>query len=411
MTLSRVHIASKEITKDDLEILKKEFKQELKSLLSYWSTETLDEENGGFIGEIDHCGTRVKKASKGSIVNARILWTFSAAYRIFKKEEYKVIADRAYSYLINHFWDKQNGGLFWEVDYLGNPINKRKQAYAQGFGVYAFSEYYRATETVESLNLAIELFNILEQKFWDTKYSGYIEALTEDWREIEDMRLSEKDLNAPKSMNTHLHILEPYTNLYKVWPNHKLKESIQAQINLFSSTIIDAETSHLKLFFEKDWKPISNEISFGHDIEAAWLLNEASIIINNGELDKRLAVKTIDLVESTISEGMDEDSSVFNELYYDKLDRDKHWWQQAEAMVGLIDAFQVYPNMKYLKHLSNVWSFIKNKMIDTKNGEWYWRVDKKGIPYTDEVKVGFWKCPYHNGRALMELIERIEKIK
>lgn len=398
-------------TKKDLIALKGEFSGELENLLSYWINETLDEQYGGFIGEIDHFGIKKERAAKGSIVNARILWTFSAAYRLSKKEAYKKIAERSFNYLIDNFWDKENGGLYWEVDYLGKPTNKRKQAYAQGFGIYAFSEYYRATENVESLNYSKELFNILEKHFWDTEHLGYVEAFNENWEPIDDMRLSDKDLNAPKTMNTHLHILEPYTNLFRVWPDQKLKQSIQNQIDLFCDKIIDPKTNHLKLFFKNDWTSISNEISFGHDIEGAWLLNEACMVINNHQLDENLSAKTIALVEATISEGMDIDSSIFYEKNGEKYDTDKHWWPQAEAMVGLLDAFQQNSDVKYIKHIVELWGFIKTKMIDTSKGEWFWRVDKKGVPYTNEVKVGFWKCPYHNGRALMELIERIEKIK
>lgn len=403
--------SSLEIGGNELDILKKEFNQELMDLLSYWSQNSVDELNGGFIGEIDHFGNKNFKASKGCVANTRILWTFSAAYRVFKKEEYRLIAERAYSYILSHFWDSKNGGLFWEVDCEGNSISSRKQAYAQGFGIYAFSEYYRAFENKDALNYAIDLFNLLEVHFWDKNHFGYIEALTEELEEIQDMRLSEKDLNAPKSMNTHLHILEPYTNLYRVWPNKKLKQSIQSQIDLFCDKIIDSKTNHLKLFFEKNWTPISSEVSFGHDVEAAWLLNEACMVINNNQLYDSLKVRTIGMVEATINEGMDVDSSIFNERSDTKFDKDKHWWPQAEAMVGLIDAFQVYPNMKYLEHLFKLWNFISYNMKDAKNGEWYWRVDENSIPYTSEVKVGFWKCPYHNCRALMEVIERLEKIK
>lgn len=402
--------SSFDLKKNELNALKEEFNLELEGLLSFWSLNSVDELNGGFIGEIDHFGNKNQTASKGCVANTRILWTFSAAYRIFNNEKYKKIADRAYYYCINHFWDLKNGGLYWEVDYLGKPINTRKQAYAQGFGVYAFSEYYRATGNEEALGFSVQLFNLLENYFWDQKHLGYVEALSENWKSIDDMRLSEKDLNAPKSMNTHLHILEPYTNLYRVWPNQKLKDSIESQITLFCDKIIDSKTNHLKLFFENDWTPISSEVSFGHDIEAAWLLNEACAVINNYQLHEKLKVKTIGLVEATIEDGMDADSSIFNEMSSTEFDKDKHWWPQAEGMVGLIDAFQIHPNIKYIKHLTKLWNFIKFNMKDTKNGEWYWRVDENSIPYESEVKVGFWKCPYHNSRALMELIERINTI-
>lgn len=390
--------------------LKSEFSDELSRILDFWSTKCLDETQEGFIGGMDHFGNIQAEASKGCILNTRILWTFSAAYRNTNEEAYRDIAKRAYNYLVKYFWDHKNGGLFWELDYKGNPVDRKKQAYVQGFGIYAFSEYYRATSHEESLSYAKELFHILEEKFWDLKHSGYLEALTEDWQEIDDMRLSLKDLNTPKSMNTHLHILEPYTNLYRVWPNEKLKTALSSLLQIFCNKIYNPKTKHLKLFFNLDWKSQFEEISFGHDIEGAWLMNEASMVINNESLDKEVYMITKELVLSTLDEGMDKDGSLFNEIKGAELDTDKHWWPQAEAMVGFMDAFENEQDLTYLRHVDMLWEFIKTYMIDKENGEWFWRVNAANIPITTEDKVGFWKCPYHNGRALMELIERIDKM-
>ena len=391
--------------------LKNEFSAELNNILEFWSSSCVDEKYGGFIGTMDHFGKIIPEGSKGSILNSRILWTFSAAYRISKIEEYKILADRAYRYITNHFWDDKNGGLFWELDYFGNPLVTKKQAYAQGFGIYAFSEYYRATGFEQSLTYAKELYVILEEKFWDFQFSGYVEALTQDWQVIEDMRLSLKDLNAPKSMNTHLHILEPFTNLYRIWPNARLKNSIQSLILIFTNKIYDAKTNHLNLFFANNWTTQFQEVSFGHDIEAAWLLNEADMVINDGNLNPELQKITKKLIEVTISEGLDSDGSIFYERNGAHLDTDKHWWPQAEGLVGFMDAYELDMNQEYLDKLIKLWDFIKSNMLDKSNGEWYWRVDQKNKPITTENKVGFWKCSYHNSRAMMELIERINKMK
>ncbi|WP_299550571.1 AGE family epimerase/isomerase [Seonamhaeicola sp.] len=395
----------------DLSLLKAELFEELKSLLDFWSSEALDTENGGVIGKIDHYGNRYKEASKGSILHSRLLWTFSSAYRITRNKAYKSVADSVYEYIINHFWDEENGGLYWELDFTGNPINKRKQAYAQGFGIYAFSEYYRATNNAGSLNFAKALFNILEDKFKEPRYSGYIEALQYDWAPIDDMRLSEKDQNAPKSMNTHLHILEPYTNLYRVWPDDKLKTGIQELIAIFQDKIMDKDSGHFNLFFELDWNVRSNTISFGHDIEGAWLIHEAAEVIQDTALIHNVRQTSLKLANITLKKGLDTDGSVFNEYENNQYDKDKHWWPQAEAMVGFMDAFEMEPKQEYIKAIFNIWSFIKNYLIDRENGEWFWRVDEHGNPNPDDDKLGFWKCPYHNSRALVELIERIDKIK
>ncbi len=390
--------------------LKREFLNELKRLLDYWGTVTLDKKNGGFIGRIDHFGKKDSLANKGVVLNARILWTFSAAYRQFQTPELKNNAERAFQYLIDHFWDKDAKGLIWEVDYQGKPVNTRKQAYAQGFGIYAFSEYYLATGNKESLNYAKTLYHILEEKYQDFQHDGYIEALDKNWNQLKDLRLSSKDENLPKSMNTHLHILEPYTNLYRAWQNPKLKKSILNLFELFKTKIIDNKTGHLNLFFEMDWQIKSNTISFGHDIEAAWLLHEAADTIGEDTVIKLSEEIAIMLVNNTIDEGIDSNGALHNEREGHTIDTDKHWWPQAEAMVGLLDAWEINPHENYLKSIENLWLFIKNKLIDLENGEWFWRVNESGIPITTEDKIGKWKCPYHNTRALLELIKRIEKI-
>lgn len=390
--------------------LKVEFSDELTSILEFWSTKCLDDTYEGFIGSMDHYGNVDPESSKGCILNTRILWTFSAAYRTTNLEVYKTMAKRAYDYLTKYFWDHQYGGLYWELDHKGAPLDRKKQAYVQGFGIYAFSEYYRAVGVEESLAYARELFQILEEKYYDFKNTGYLEALTEDWKEIDDMRLSLKDLNTPKSMNTHLHILEPYTNLYRVWPNEKLKTAISSLLQIFCKKIYNPYTKHLKLFFSRNWKSQFEEISFGHDIEGAWLMNEASILINNGTLDKEVHLITKQLVLSTLNEGLDKDGSLFNEIKGSQLDTDKHWWPQAEAMVGFLDAYELEGKKTYLEQVEKLWVFINNFLKDRENGEWFWRVNADNIPITSEDKAGFWKCPYHNGRALMELIERIAKL-
>lgn len=390
--------------------IKKEMNDELKNLLNFWSAEALDLECGGYISRIDHFGVKDMKAPKSVVLNARILWTFSAAYRLTKIEKYKKNADRAYMYLMDHFWDEEFGGLIWSVDYSGKMLDSRKQAYAQGFGIYALSEYYRITQHTPSLEYAKTLYGLLEDKFWDQKNTGYIEALQQDWTEKQDMRLSEKDANSPKSMNTHLHILEPYTNLLRVCPDEKLKESIKALLSIFQDKIIDSKTGHFNLFFDREWKVESKTISFGHDIEGAWLLNEAAVLLGDEKLIEAVQKSAVNLVEITMLEGTDSDGALFNEKEGTEFDTDKHWWPQAEAMVGLLDAWEINKNPNYLLRLNRIWEFIKNHLIDKKNGEWFWRVDQNNEPIVSEDKVGFWKCSYHNSRALMEVSKRLNKL-
>jgi mannobiose 2-epimerase len=381
---------------------------ELDKVLNYWIKNTIDKENGGFYGKILSSGIKVKDATKGAILNGRILWTFSAAYNFNKNKLYLETADRAFNYLIDHFFDKKNGGVFWELDFKGNPINTRKQAYAQGFAIYGLSEYYKASGNERSLQLAQELYWTLEKNFLDKEFGGYIEALNDNWSPLEDMRLSVKDANEPKSMNTHLHLLEPYTNLYRYWKNPLLAESIRKMIRIFLDKIIDKKTAHFNLFFDMDWTVKSSIVSYGHDIEGSWLIAEAAEELGDEKLIEEVNQMALRMVDVTRDEGSDKDGSIFYECEGKHFDTDKHWWPQAEAMVGYVNAWKITGDKKYLDLAEKVWDFIALHIIDHELGEWFWRVDLDGIPYNADEKTGFWKCPYHNTRALIEVIKRLK---
>lgn len=393
-----------------LRLILPELKNELSRILDFWSTKAVDLEFGGFVGQINSAGEIVPKAIKGVVLNTRLLWTFSAAFRNTRVHTYRKMADRAYNYLLDYFWDKENSGLYWECDHLGNPLNTRKQAYAQGFGIYAFSEFYLATGKEESLEYALSLFDLLEDKFKDSQFEGYLEALSSDFRPMEDMRLSPKDFNAPKSMNTHLHILEPYTNLYKAWSDEHLKARILNLIELFQQRIIDSKTGHFNLFFNMEWMVQSEIVSYGHDIEGAWLLHEAALEINDNNVIQSVQKSALQLVDVTLDEGIGTNGSVWYEQEGGHIDKDRHWWVQAEAMVGLMDAWEISKDDEYIQNLKRVWEYIKSNLLDTKNGEWFWSISDSGVPNLKEDKAGFWKCPYHNSRALLEMIARISKL-
>jgi cellobiose epimerase len=380
---------------------------ELAQILDYWMKHTLDADNGGFFGTILSSGVRVKNAPKGAVLNARILWTFSAAYNHTKNPKYLDVATKAYTYFTEKFIDPKHRGVYWEIDHKGNVINDRKQAYAQGFALYGLSEYFRASGNEKALQLAQELFWTVEKYLREPEFGGYIEALGRDWSALEDMRLSAKDANEPKSMNTHLHILEPYTNLYRCWKNPILADSIRSLIRVFLDKIIDAETAHFNLFFDLDWKVKSAIVSYGHDIEGAWLLSEAAEVLGDETLQNEVNQMTLRMVDVTIAEGSDVDGSIFYEKEGKLIDTDKHWWPQAEAMVGLLEAWKITGKKEYLNRAEKVWDFIGLHIIDHELGEWFWRVDKEGKPYEIDDKAGFWKCPYHNSRAMIESIKRL----
>ncbi|HKL72523.1 MAG TPA: AGE family epimerase/isomerase [Marinilabiliaceae bacterium] len=390
--------------------LREDLLVEYKNILQYWMDHTIDREDGGFLGEVDHLGQSIKEAPKGVVLNTRILWTFSSAYNFLKNERYLEIAHRAYEYLIKHFWDKEFGGVFWSLTYDGQILESRKQVYAQGFAIYGLSEYYRATKKQEALDYSIDLFRLIEKYSFDEKHNGYLEAFTREWKPLEDMRLSAKDANSPKTMNTHLHIIEPYSNLYRVWSDELLAKKMKNLVELFLDKIIHPKTGHLHLFFDLDWTVQSNIVSYGHDIEGAWLLCEAAELLADEELLKRVEAAAILIADVTIKEGVASDHSVLYEkdLTSNELDADRHWWVQAEAMVGFTQAWQISGDEDYLKKMDATWKYIQQNVIDQEYGEWHLRISPEGSPIASDGKAGFWKCPYHNTRALMEVYSRIK---
>lgn len=387
---------------------KSELSAELESILNYWMEHTPDEKNGGFIGKADNTNKIDFEAPKGSVLNARILWSFSAAYNLTGKPEYARYANRAFDYILEYFIDKEHGGVFWTVDYTGKPLDTKKQVYAIAFTIYALSEYYVASGIEKSRKLAIELFTLLVDKSFDKAHTGYFEAFGRDWTETGDLRLSAKDANEKKTMNTHLHVLEAFTNLFRIWPDNSLKNHIQLLIGNFLDHIIDKNNSHLILFFDENWNQKSDIVSYGHDIEAAWLLLEAAEVIDDFNLIAKTEQSAINMALAS-TEGLDSDGSLFyeSEPSHHKLIREKHWWVQAEAMVGFFNAWQLTGSKQYLQHSIDAWEYTKSKILDKKYGEWLWGIDEEGNIMQSEDKVGIWKCPYHNSRACIEIVKRI----
>ena len=393
---------------ETINTLRKEVTEELEgNILPFWMNKMTDRERGGFYGRISGEDVLMPDEPKGAILNARILWTFSAAYRLLKKPEYLATAIRAKRYLLDFFYDKQFGGIYWSVDCEGNPLDTKKQIYALGFAIYGLSEYARATGDEEALEYAIRLFEVIEKYSFDAEKNGYVEALTRDWQPIADMRLSDKDENEKKTMNTHLHILEPYANLYRVWKDGRLKTQLKNLIELFVTKILDTQTYHLNLFFEDDWTNKYHLISYGHDIEASWLIHEAALVLGDETVLKQIEPVIVRIARAA-DEGLNADGSMTYERFSDKgeTDRELHWWVQAENVVGHLNLYQHFGDEEALSTALRCWQFIKDKLIDRENGEWYWSRFADGSINRNDDKAGFWKCPYHNGRMCLEINER-----
>ena len=393
----------------EVSIFKQEVREVLENnILRFWIDRMQDNEHGGFYGRIDNNNVLYADADKGAILNARILWTFSAAYRVLGKSEYLKIATRAKRYFIDHFIDPEYGGVYWSLDYKGQPKDTKKQFYAIGFAIYGLSEYARATNDQEALEQAINLYRCVEEHALDKEYNGYIEAMTRNWQPIDDMRLSEYDANYPKSQNTHLHIIEPYANLYRVWPSKELEASLRNIIGIFTDRILNPETHHLDLFFEMDWTRGARQLeSYGHDIECSWLMHEAALVLGDQKVLNKVE-PIVQIVAKASEKGLNPDGSMIHEanLTAGTKDDDLHWWVQAEAVVGFYNIYQHFHDEAALEKALRCWQYIKENLIDYQHGEWYWSRHRDGSLNTVDDKAGFWKCPYHNGRMCLEMIER-----
>ena len=431
--------------------MKKEMQDVLeKNILHFWMTQMVDEENGGFYGRMDNSGTVHPEAEKGAILNARILWAFSAAHRVLGKldnlenldrldsPDYASMARRAYEYFVSHFIDWEYGGVYWSLDSKGQPLDTKKQFYAIGFAIYGLSEYARATGDREALDYALQLFDCIEEHAFDHKYNGYIEACTREWGEIADMRLSELDANYPKSQNTHLHIIEPYTNLLRCLKELHAQEScdyvpvlgsvlpigisvpvetmvrvegaLRNLIDIFTDRILNPETHHLDLFFEMDWTRGAGHLeSYGHDIECSWLMHEAALVLGDPQVLAKVEPIVREVAKAS-EKGLRPDGSMIHEANLDtgQQDDDLHWWVQAENVVGWYNIYQHFGDEEALEKAFRCWTYIKQNLIDYEHGEWYWSRHADGSLNTTDDKAGFWKCPYHNSRMCLEVIERVK---
>lgn len=388
--------------------LKKEIAQELtEHILPFWMR-LVDKENGGIFGVVDNDLNIDKTADKGGIVTSRFLWTFSAAYRVTNNERYLAVANHLYDFLVNNVYDHEYKGLYWLVDYQGNPKDTRKHVYTQSFGIYALSEYYRATNKPEALEMAKDLYHLIEEKGFNPDNNAYKEEFDREWNEIPNEMLSENGVMADITMNTHIHILEAYTTFYKAWPNEGLKGRLENLLQILFEKIYDQESKFLGVFFDKNWNSLLDIKSFGHDIEASWLIDETLKAIDSEKPEYVQMV--IDIAYNIADYAMQEDGSLINEQVGDVVDKTRVWWVQAEACVGFMNAYQRTKDEKFLTLVNQLWEYVKNNLVDKReNGEWYWSIEADGTPTTKRNIGDPWKASYHNGRFCLEIMERVEE--
>jgi cellobiose epimerase len=389
--------------------LKHQFETELRrNILPYWINKTPDRQNGGFYGALTNDNQVHNEVERSAVLNSRILWTFSTAARLYQDEAYLSTAKWAMQALTQHFWDHKHEGIYWSVDAAGNPVNDRKHVYAQAFSIYGLSAYYQTTQDPQALQLAKRLFELIDQHTYDPQFGGNIECRARDWSRLEDMRLSSIDLNSSKSMNTMLHLLEACTALTGIWQDAKLTKRFEELIALFSNTIIDSENGHQRLFFDDQWRSLSQNISYGHDIETSWLLLEAAEVSGQSNLIDQAKSNAVKMAQVVFEQSLQPDGSILYEAGPGghKV-TDRHWWAHAEAVVGFFNAYEISHKDHFLQASTKVWTYIQDHFVDRKDGDWFKLLNENGSPYLEHYKVSPWECPYHHARMCFEMVRRL----
>lgn len=391
---------------DDLSI-REELENELRAIACWWLSHVVDRKHKKIAGEVSNRNRRKRLEGMSLVLGARLTWFFSAIYRHDARLEYREAAQLCCRLLLDRYLDPVHGGMYWTLDWRHRPKSRKKQTYGQAFAIYALSEYYLAFGDAKALEAAQSLVELLEEHVRDRACGGYLEARAEDWSEIEGECVD--DVNADKTMNTHLHVLEAYSNFYRADRNPDFAELLRGLISLFIDRFARPGGDHLVQHYSRDWTEVPAAITFGHDIEASWLIPEAVTVLADAALEKQACTTAIKLARGVLVSGVDEYGGVSMGLQPGNIRiSTREWWAQAEAMVGFMNAWQMTGEKQFLDTSFNCWRFIREHHIDMRYGEWRWNssLDRQA---GDTYKAGPWKGPYHNGRALLEMIKRLSE--
>lgn len=396
------------------EVLKNQL---LAKVLPFWLSQQ-DNTNGGFYGKLSIDLETDPLAPKGGVMMSRFLWTFSHSYNVLKEPEYKLAADHAYHFMTEALWDNEYGGIYWLVDAEGKPLNPIKHVYAQSFAIYGLSEYAKIDPASDALEYAKKLYNLIEENAYNPSTLGYEEEFDQKWKQKSLSQVASQNPEVRYTTNTQLHLLEAYTNLYTIWPNEALLKKIQHLLTLFITHIFHP-AGYCQQEFDQNWTSIISGVSYGHDIETSWLLDETLDCCKVDEnLDKTVRKMTSELAAYCYKKGLDDNGWMINHADGPRLDKTKVWWVEAEAVIGFYHAFQQSGNSNYRNTALNLVQLIQQKFVDHRPGsEWYSRLDednqllsvlrKNGT--TEENISDSWKGPYHTVRFYVEMIKRLEE--
>ncbi|MEJ5313253.1 MULTISPECIES: AGE family epimerase/isomerase [Anaerolinea] len=387
---------------ETLKTLAGEMEQEVRGrILPFWMN-TVRDPDGGYYGLVSEEGIPDPHASKGGTLQARVVWTFSHAFQLWHEPAYLEAARHGWEFFLKHIWDKEYGGIYWLVDFKGQPLDSRKLIFANAYALYAMSEYAKAFDDAVALELAVSLFRLLDRVAYDDRYGGWFDGFDRQWQPLSDTRISPQDLMAEKSMNSHLHLLEAFTTFARVWRDEVLLFRLRECIDLFLNRIMHPENDHFRLFFDREWHPLSEVVSFGHDIEGSWLLVEAAEVLGDETLLSIVKARALQLVGRVLAEGLDEDGALMN-------GGQKDWWLQAETVIGCVNAYQISGDSEYLRIAEKTWHWIQTHLHHP-SGEWKWGTSRDLQPQRRPL-VDFWKCPYHNSRMCFEVIQRSQTVE
>lgn len=374
-------------------------------LLPFWKA-LRDEKHGGYYGYMGFDLNLDKQAEKGCILNSRILWFFSQAAIILKDDNLIPYARHAYDFLREKCLDREFGGVYWSLTYDGRPLDDSKHTYNQAFAIYGLSAFYRLTGEREALELARELFVLIEKKCTDQ--GGYLEAFTREFQPAGNEKLSENGVMADRTMNTLLHVFEGYAGLYQAAHDPQVVQAMGRILDIYMSKIYNPKLHRQEVFFNKEYHSLIDLTSYGHDIESSWLMDWGASLPEDENVKRTVFQIDSDLADNILKTALMEDGSVVNECEKGVVDAHRIWWVQAEVVLGFVNAWSKHPERtEYRDGAARVWRYIQDKVADRRpGGEWFWRLNADGTPDREKPIVEPWKCPYHNGRMCLELIRR-----